>query len=378
MLRKERFMKKIFGLLVFLGMMCGSMAHGIDELPIVNPQSNGTISIKVNDNGTIKEALNIGPSGVKGAGFQAKNYLINGKFDIWQRGTSGFSSSSTTWIYAADRWVFFGQAGGTGTATVQRAGPMTGEIPTLQDSVYNFRWQQTVAPTGDVAMGQRIEDVRTLAGKTVTATVWLDGSAGPLYVYVNQNFGSGGSPTVLKSCSLGAISGTYGRYSCSVTLDSVAGKTFGTNHYLEFAIVSKTSATFTYWIYGAMLNEGSVAAPFQLAGGDIDGETTKALRYYWSIPSGALFYLVGRTNSTTNLRTSIFLPTIMRSNPYVTFTTNGSAFGNGVTSTMTNQSGVQYTQYGNMLFLNIVLSGSIATNTVATAEMVTFIADAEL
>ena len=40
---------------------------------------------------------------------ESPNILINGDFDVWQRGTT-FNLSSSTNIYTADRWRFEGNA----------------------------------------------------------------------------------------------------------------------------------------------------------------------------------------------------------------------------------------------------------------------------
>jgi hypothetical protein len=85
-------------------------------------------------------------------------------------------------------------------------------------------------------VAQRIENVRRLAGKTVTLSFWAQAPSGAglkLGIQVVQNFGTGGSPSApLAALSIGAAVTTttaWARYSVTIALPSIAGKTLGTN-----------------------------------------------------------------------------------------------------------------------------------------------------
>jgi hypothetical protein len=211
-------------------------------------------------------------------GFTAgKNKLINGDFNIWQRGTS-FSGSSQ---YTADRWLIDADTSGfsqSRQAFTAGAAPVTG-----YESQYFMR---TVRGTGGTYCNsqQRIEDVRTYANQTVTLSFWAKASASctiePFYI---QSFGSGGS---------GAVSGSFGttttlttswvRYSYTVAIPSVSGKTIGASSYLNILVARITSATnVDVDTWGVQLEAGSTLTAFQTATGTLAGELAACQRYYF-------------------------------------------------------------------------------------------------
>lgn len=92
-----------------------------------------------------------------------KNILINGGFDVWQRGTS---FTGTNNVYAADRWRFF-DCVTPARVTISRvaAHAVSGAI-----GPYSLR----IAVSGGSALGvleQRLEDALLFSGKTITFTI---------------------------------------------------------------------------------------------------------------------------------------------------------------------------------------------------------------
>lgn len=109
----------------------------------------------------------IGTMGIKG-----RNKIINGKMDIYQRGTS-FPAASNT--YTLDRWAYV-NAGTTGVVTVSAQA----EFPSSNEFQTSLRVLVTTADTtqdaADAAViTQRIEgsNVRDLIGKTFILSFWV-------------------------------------------------------------------------------------------------------------------------------------------------------------------------------------------------------------
>jgi hypothetical protein len=217
-----------------------------------------------------------------------KNKIINGDFNIWQRGTS-FSNPSGA--YTADRWLpLWDGSGGTRTVTQQAFTPGTAPVSGYEGQ-YFLRFAQSVAGTGGTynVVNHRIEDVRTFAGQTVTFSFWAKASSSismSQAPQLNQNFGSGGSSTVYQGfpgATAPALTTSWQRFTFTTTLPSVSGKTIGTSSFLEVGFNLLLNTTFTIDVWGAQLEAGSVATPFTTASGTLQGELALCQRYYWRV-----------------------------------------------------------------------------------------------
>ena len=123
----------------------------------------------VNDtNGTLNL---LGASVAYAAG---KNKIINGDFYVNQR---NFTSVTAT-AYGFDRWRYEFSTG-TNTYSAQTFTP--GTAPVAGYEAKNFAQMAISGQSATSAyniLGQRIEDVRTFAGQTVTFSVWAKASSG--------------------------------------------------------------------------------------------------------------------------------------------------------------------------------------------------------
>jgi hypothetical protein len=188
-----------------------------------------------------------------------RNVVINGGFDVWQRGTS-FSGNS---VYTADRWVSTTDT----TTTWTRQSFTPGNAITEYEPTYFFR--SVVSGGAYSVIEQRIEDVRTLAGQTVTLSFFAKANATKnLWVRLDQNFGTSGSTTVsYASLDVKSISSTWNRYTYTFLVPSISGKTVGANSYLSiqfwFTGGSSGTQTGTFDLWGVQLEKGTIATPFE-------------------------------------------------------------------------------------------------------------------
>jgi hypothetical protein len=246
-----------------------------------------------------------------------KNAIINGAFNVWQRGTSFSNPASGS--YSADRFNISSDGSGRTSAISQQTfTPGTAPVAGYE-SAYFLRYAVTVAGTGATAeqIGQRIEDVRTFAGQSVTVSFWAKAdSARSITGVVNQNFGSGGSSLVYNA--IGATSFTlttsWARYTMTGTMASIAGKTIGTSSFVDFGIQTPINTTKTIDIWGVQFEQGSTATPFQTASGTIGGELALCQRYYWRTggDSAYNYYGSGINGSTTIAACTIPNPVTLR------------------------------------------------------------------
>ena len=186
-----------------------------------------------------------------------RNAIINGGFNIWQRGTS-FTSTG----YTADRWRYIRGAGSSAIISQSELSPE--EIPDAK-SKYYLRWQHTTAGTSGSAIIQRIEDVHTFAGNVVTFSFYAKADNPKNFnVYLTQNFGTGGSSSVITPIQSFTVTTMWSRYAFKFTLPSIVGKTIGPNSYLEVGIFEENNySTFDVGLAEFQLNTGDVALPFQ-------------------------------------------------------------------------------------------------------------------
>jgi hypothetical protein len=251
--------------------------------PAKTTYANGDVfsASDINDtNGT----LNLATGAQWAAG---KNKIINGEFDFWQRGTS-FSGGG----YCADR--FLNTIGSTSgfSATQQTFTPGTAPVAGYENQFYlDIAGTLSNASTGYIQLEQRIEDVRTLAGQTITLSFWAKGSAsGTINTLFTQNFGSGGSAEVLTATSSQSITTSWQRFTVTLTLPSISGKTVGTSSFLKLIIVKNMGSSYptygssdytgTLSLWGVQVEQGSTATSFQTASGTIQGELALCQRYF--------------------------------------------------------------------------------------------------
>jgi hypothetical protein len=211
------------------------------------------------------------------SGVNFRNKIINGNFDIWQRGTS-FTNAG----YSADRW--FTTADTNSGWTVSRQAFTFGQTEVPNEPTYFLRFAISASNLAGPTVQQRIEDVRTFAGKTVTATFYAKVSAGstftPGYFRMTQNFGSSGSADayVVANETLTALTSSWAKYTYTFNVPSIAGKTIGAGNYVTFMFRIPDSTTTTVDFAQVQVEEGTTATAFEQR--PIGTELQLCLRYY--------------------------------------------------------------------------------------------------
>lgn len=209
-----------------------------------------------------------------------RNRIINGAFDIWQRGGGGFIA--TDGMYTADQWRY-SQTGAGGTHTVTRVDQPTGS--TLIGGMnprYYLRLSNTVVGSATAQIiGQRIEDVRTLAGQECTLSAWIKGTATGITAKAVQNFGTGGSPSSAVTTTLGTATPTtsWVRLHVHFTMPSLSGKTIGTaeDSFVEIQFDCGSSLG-TLDLWGVQLEQNTTQTAFERR--PIQQELALCQRYY--------------------------------------------------------------------------------------------------
>ena len=191
-----------------------------------------------------------------------RNRIINGNFDVWQRGTSFAGVTATG--YQADRWEVQPATGCT--MTISRQAFTAGQTDVPYEPSYFLRTDITTAGSANSEISQKIEDVRTFAGQTVVASFWAKSTAGTqtLNCRFHQDFGSGGSTRVTTGVAAKVLSSSWQKFSFTLTLGSISGKTIGTSSYLAFNFYWANSDTANdVDLAQVQVEAGSTVTPFE-------------------------------------------------------------------------------------------------------------------
>jgi hypothetical protein len=160
-----------------------------------------------------------------------KNLIINGNFDVWQRGASIASSSATA--YLADRWVTTA-IGSSRAVSQQRFAPGQVAVPGNPTFFHRVVVNSAAGSGNACNMVQNIESCTTLAGQTATLTFYAKADAArPMAIEFYQQFGSGGSPSPIN-VGIGVtkvnLTTAWQKFVITVEVPSLAEKTLGTAH----------------------------------------------------------------------------------------------------------------------------------------------------
>jgi len=239
-----------------------------------------------------------------------KNLIINGGFDVWQRGTSFASVNGLT----ADRWRI-AESGGSLTTTREAFTQGQTEVP--NNPTYYLKASVT---TGDnnCSVRQHIEDVTHTSGETVTVSFWAKGTnpaGGSLEWTMMQRFGSGGSGNVSVTTSF-TITSSWVKYTHSFSLASVSGKTIGAGSSLELLINQPAGDTSTTaWelnMANVQVEKGSVATDFEHR--SYGEELALCQRYYWKDTHNGMVLTATAANRVIGC---IYFPVTMRTTPTI-------------------------------------------------------------
>ncbi len=291
-----------------------------------------------------------------------RNYVINGAFDFWQRGTT--ITTGNNGVYLADRWRNFKSAGGTVTHARDTDTPTLAQsgFKALYSHLYTMTAAQSVAYSCGIVYCMEGHDYANFHGRTARLQFWVKSSIAGSYSFtfnvesINRNYVV---PYTINAAN------TWEQKSIDVTFESSSGVfldtrrdllliwnlgntgTPGTSNLWQSVGIQastdvqwSTNAGATFKLSQVMLTPATVPSgsilPFSRAGKTIGDELALCQRYYeksydpdvvpGSSVTGVLSVLaqVSGTVQTTNF---VFYRATKRANPSVAFWTE-SGFAN--------------------------------------------------
>lgn len=238
-----------------------------------------------------------------------KNLSINGTFEIWQAGTSfGIAAGGALQTsYSADMFQMQSDpSGGTSIAfTVNRGTHTVGQTAVPGNPKYFY---SIASSTGGASLGANsyhliahpIEDVAVTQGQSLTISFWAKVNSGTKVIGLElaQVFGAGGSPSATVTGIGGqqfTITTTWTKYTATITVPSISGKTIGTTENTSYTLVNFwlqagstigaarcggaiSWAVSTIDISQLQIERGSLATPIELR--PISLELEMCQRYY--------------------------------------------------------------------------------------------------
>ena len=246
-----------------------------------------------------------------------RNILINGNFDVWQRGTSSTTSNG---YGSADRWKQY--TAGVGGATFAK------------NSDGDMHITVTGSGSGTARIGQIIEFPEKYHGQTVTFTAKVKSNSTNARLLVDTNTqwytetdthsGGGDWETLSITLTLESSGMTYLRF--TVGLDGA-----------QSANVSLTSSDYVT-IKECQLERGDTATPFEHRSyGD---ELARCQRYFERLELSDQYRLNGIAWSTESMNISVPFMVKKRAAPTTTIASDGEVFtGSWVSATSSEVTG---------------------------------------
>ena len=260
--------------------------------------------VTVNAKGLVTAASNVTITAAPPSGYTARNFLINGAFDLWQRNTTGTNANGAKAYVSADRWYAPNNLGASAVVTlVQVAGVQAG-------STYGAKVYVSTAPSSPSTGAVLVQLAETstslqMYSQTVSAAAYVKAFGNvnqvTLKIPYNTSQASALSPSSLGSNTCTVNSSTF-------TLCKVEGVSVSTTPTVSGVVGFSITATGVstgnvsdinqgFIAEQAILNLGSTAATFVRAGAEFGEEVRMAQRFFQK--SYDLATSVG-TASTTN------------------------------------------------------------------------------
>lgn len=260
-----------------------------------------------------------------GAAKGFRNKLLNGDFQVWQRGTT-FTDPDNVNLYTADRWAVYRNSYAAGLTVTQQS---------VQPNSKSLRVQRTSANalTDSITLTQSLEtlEVKKLAGKQVTlqakvlAGANFSANSNILQISISYGTGTDGnlatgftSPNSTTVNHVISVSNT--QYTVTATLPSNT-----TQLAVRFTYTpAGTALTNDYFeVTDVQLEEGAVATAFERRPYSV--ELGICQRYFFSFGGSSSFEAIGSgsSNTTSLAYINVSLPVKMRISPAVTYSAVG-------------------------------------------------------
>jgi hypothetical protein len=283
---------------------------------------------------------------LSGSPLTFRNKIINGNFNIWQRGTS--FSSVASYTYTADRWLADGAV-----TSVTRSGSQNNVL--------------TVVTGAGTGIAQRVETLggNFYAGQTYTISALVNCTNADLTITVTYRDSNTFKATIHSAnVSSQVTAGQYVRVSTTFVLAN-APTDFANTNCIQVSFTSAAANTINF--QNVQMEAGPVATPFEQR--PIGMELALCQRYYYKQAYGTTCAVsIAYWASQTQAVTSVVFPVSMRATPsaspdFSTLTVRHPTSTNGTVSAIT------LTGSNTSALLSCILSGAGAITAGLSGEL---------
>jgi hypothetical protein len=267
-----------------------------------------------------------------------RNKIINGNFDVFERGSSLSSVTSGT-FYLADRWK---TAVNNATVNVSLQPFVAGQTD-VPNAKYFHRHDVTAMATSSsyCHFDHRIEDLRLFDGQTVTLSFYARASANTSMGFEFTNvYGTGGSTEdhggTNSDYNVGGFNLTtsWQKFTTTVTTLNLTNKTIGSADYFQCRFVPSSSSDYQNARWGGSSFIGQIdLAQVQLEYGDTNTvfetipyqDVLQQCRRYFYRPvntSNTEQWVAKGLSNTGGIQVGITFPATMRTIPTIYSNTN--------------------------------------------------------
>ena len=305
-----------------------------------------------NDKAPLDSPALVNPTinGVAQSGYTGfKNYIINGGFDVWQRGNGDFTSGTQN--CTADRWVL------TGSTGIGRRDIASGGL-------------RLFATTAGVYIGlqQRFEGGQNLSGKTITLSferyTTVASPNGAIRLVAKKISDGTTLHTSLTALVNFGTNGGFASHSFTFTVPTFSVNQNDVMFELNIGLTNGTASTCDTTFRRIQLEEGSVATPFEQRPYGL--ELSLCQRYYENSADGANFSLSSTITlsvlTSTTLATGFKFNTKKRIAPTVTiYSRAGTAGKVSFTSNGADNTGTALASHISVFGCSTVAIGTAST-----------------
>jgi len=275
------------------------------EVPVDTTNFNNNLSATDTDVQTALETLDdlVVGGGGSGGGI-GKNYLMNGDFAIWQRGTTVTAAG-----YTADRWRKTHTSDSVSRARIDE------NLPDASRPFYAMQYNRTAF--GSSELHHHIEHgVEALVGREVTLSFWVKGSKAATGTGISIRPRYDGGAGSSQSFGVWSVTTDWVLFTSTITIASDNGQPITNDANLDLSI-NMGGMDCNILFTGMKLEIGPVATPFQTP--IYSDELRRCQRYYYASQGAEDFRQIGTGTNGDVGNITVMYPVQMRHNaPVVT------------------------------------------------------------